>query len=237
MRLWGLFLMLGAALPAMDVQHYCWGFLNAHEERTEIPATQAQEIQKGHMAHMAAAGRLLAAGPLATPGGARGLLVYKCDNVAEAVEWTNLDPAVVNKRLRVEMYRWMTPGVWGEPLASKLKADPNYKYAMVRLPFAILMRTEKTADGRLPPDEVGKAHLAYSTKLVEEGKLRSFGPFEGTQDKLGVFVYAAMAVEDARKLAEDDPLVKGGWGLPVMHVWFVADEAVPRRQRSVSPKN
>lgn len=232
MRLLGLCLLLGVVSSAMDVHYYCWGFLNTHPERATIPDERAQEIQKGHLEHMgrmAAAGRLLAAGPLAEPGALRGLLVYNCDSVAQAEEWTNLDPAVVNKRLSVEMYRWMNNAVWGEPLATKLKADPKYKYAMVRLPFAILMRTEKTAGGVMPPEEVGKAHLAYSMQLVEQGKLRSFGPFQGSKDKLGVFVYAAMPQEDALKLAEGDPLVKGGWGKPVMHIWYVADEAVPRR--------
>lgn len=232
MKLWLLLTLLAAALPAMEVHYYCWGFLNAHPERAGISKEQAEEIQKGHLAHMermGAAGRLLAAGPLATSGGARGLLVYRCESVAQAEEWTSHDPAVVNKRLRVEMYRWMSNAVWGEPLASRLKSDPHYKYRMVQLPFAILMRTGKTAGGAMPSEEARKAHFAYSTKLVEEGKLRSFGPFEGSPDKLGVFVYAAIPVEEARKLAEEDPLVRDGWGKPVMHVWFVADEAVPKR--------
>jgi uncharacterized protein YciI len=225
------FLVLVPALSAAELHQYCWGFLNVHGERAEIPQERAMEIQKGHMAHMermADLGRLLAAGPIATPGGPRGLLVYRCDSAAQAGEWTGHDPAVVNKRLQVEMYRWTSPGIWGEPLASKRKADPNYKIEMVRLPLAILMRTEKTATD-LPPEPARKAHLAYAMKLVEDGKLRSFGPFEGSPDKLGVFVYAAMPPEEAAKLAEADPLAKDGWAKPVMHVWFVADEAVPRR--------
>jgi len=180
MRLLGLCLLLGVVSSAMDVHSYCWGFLNAHPEHATIPEERAREIQKGHSEHMgrmAAAERLLAAGPLAEPGVLRGLLVYNCESVAQAEEWTNLDPAVVNKRLRVEMYRWMNNARWGEPLATKLKADLNYKYAMVQLPFAVLMRAEKTAGGAMPPEEVTRAHLAYSLKLVEQGKLRSFGPF------------------------------------------------------------
>ncbi len=218
MKLLTLPLMVAATLPAADLHSYCWGFLNAHEERAEIPDAQAQEIQKGHLEHMermAAAGRLLAAGPLATPGGPRGLLVYKCDSAAQAEEWTKPDPAVVNKRLRVEMYRWTALGVWGEPLATQLKVDPKANYTMVRLPFAILMRTPKTSDGAMPPEAVRKSHFAYAMKLAAEGKLRSFGAFEGAPDKLGVFVFAAITQEEARKLAE-------------AHVWFVADEAVPR---------
>lgn len=154
MTLLTLPLMVAATLPAADRHSYCWGFLNAHEERAEIPDAQAQEIQKGHLEHMermAAAGRLLAAGPLATPGGPRGLLVYKCDSAAQAEEWTKPDPAVVNKRLRVEMYRWTALGVWGEPLATQLKVDPKANYTMVRLPFAIL---------HAHPENLGRRHAA-----------------------------------------------------------------------------
>ncbi len=70
--------------------------------------------------------------------------------------------------------------------------------------------------------------------LIEEGKLRSFGFWADATDKLGVLVYAATPLDDARRVVEDDPLVKDGWGKPAMHVWYVVDEAVPRRKR-VSP--
>lgn len=96
-----LTLLLCPILPAAPGLHpYCWGFLNAHPERAEIPDAQAQEIQKGHIAHlnrMASEGNLLAAGPLATPGGARGILVFRCTSAAEP------DPAVLNKRLSIKM--------------------------------------------------------------------------------------------------------------------------------------
>lgn len=232
MKLPGWLLLCAGLMPAADLQSSCWGFLNAHEAREALPDERLKEIQRGHLEHMsrmAAAGRLLAAGPLATPGGPRGLVVYQCDSAAQAAEWASPDPAVVNKRLRVEMYRWKSFGRWGEPLAAKMKADPNYKYEMVQLPFAIVLRAEKTPPGTLPPREAREAHFAYSMKLIEEGKLRSFGSFEEATGKLGVLVYAAMPPDDARKLAEGDPLVKGGWAKPAMHIWYVADEAVPRR--------
>lgn len=232
MKLPGWLLLFAGLMPAADLQFSCWGFLNVHEAREALPQEKLQEIQRGHLEHMArmaAAGRLLAAGPLATPGGPRGLVVYQCDSAAQAVEWASPDSAVVHKRLRVEMYRWKSFGRWGEPLAAKMKADPSYQPKMVQLPFAIVLRTEKSADGALPPREAREAHVAYSLRLVEEGKLRSFGSFEEAPDKLGVLIYAAMPLDDARKLAENDPLVKVGWGKPAMHVWHVADEAVPRR--------
>lgn len=208
-------------LLAVELHPYCWGFLNAHPERAELPEARAQEIQKGHLGHMqqmAAAGHLLAAGPLVTPGGPRGIVVYRCESAAQAEEWTKPDPAVVNKRLSVEMYRWTSPGIWG-------RADPHAQFTMVRLPLGILMRTERTT---IPPDDVRQAHLTYSAKLIEQGKLRSFGAFEGSPDKLVVLVYGAISLEEARGLAAGDPLVNSGWGTPVMHLWLVADESVPR---------
>jgi uncharacterized protein YciI len=220
-----LFLLTGS-LGAAELQSYCWGFLNAHPERGELSKERAEEIQKGHLAHMgrmAEEGHLLAAGPLATPGGARGLLVYKCESVAQAEQWTQGDPAVVNKRLAIEMYRWMSSGVFGEPLASKLKQDPKYKYTMVKLPFAVLMRTATP-----PSPDVRKRHFEHAMRLVAQGKLRAFGPFESSPDKLGVFIYGAIDIEEARQLAQSDPLVAGGFATAAMHIWFVADEAVPR---------
>ncbi|MEZ5399619.1 MAG: YciI family protein [Bryobacteraceae bacterium] len=214
-------MLLAALLP------YCFGFLNAYPDRASIPDAEAQEIQKGHRAHMgrmAKAGHLLASGPLFTEGGPRGLLVYRCDSVAQAEEWTKIDPAVINKRLKIEMYRWQATGVWGEPYATKAKADPDYKYEMVQLPFTILMKTARGA----APQSVVDAQRTYMEHLMKTGKVRSFGEFEGSADKLGLVVFAAMSLEQARATAEAGPLARGGWATVVAHEWYVADETVPR---------
>ncbi|MCW5962488.1 MAG: hypothetical protein KIT83_00510 [Bryobacterales bacterium] len=225
-----LLLWMSCCLHAMEFHPYCWGFLNAHPDRAEMPQAEVMEIQKGHLAHMermSSMGRLMAAGPLATPGGARGLLVYQCESVKQAEEWTALDPAVVNKRLVVEIYRWKATGLWGEPLTTQRKTNPDAKYQMVQLPFAVVERLDARPAGDPIPQALVAEHTAYASELSAQGKLRSFGLFEGAPDKLGIFVYAAMDLEEARKLAEADPLVKSGWGKAVMHVWFVADETVP----------
>lgn len=230
MMRWWLLALFSVWLPAADLHSYCWGFLNAHPERSEIPQAEAQEIQKEHLAHMnrmAAMGRLLAAGPLATPGGARGLLVYRCNSVDEAVDWTKADPAVVNKRLAVEMYFWNATGLWGEPLASRRKADPNAKFEMVQLPFAVIEKSPAFQSKDRLPDDVRTAHLAYADQQMAEGRLRSYGLFTGARDKWGVFVYPAMDMEAAARLAAEDPIVKNGWGRVIMHRWYVADETVP----------
>jgi uncharacterized protein YciI len=220
------------ALPALAVEthRYCWGFLNAHPERGEMPEARIQEIQKGHIAHLnrlASEGHLLAAGPLATPGGARGIVVFRCQSAAEAAARAETDPAVVNKRLAIEMYNWRATGVWGEPLASKMKADPGYKYEMVQLPFAALTATRKAEEAGRIPAEALEQHLKYSTTLLEGGRLRSFGLFVNATGKLGILVYASMKPQEASELAAADPLVKDGWAATPVSMWYVATESVP----------
>jgi len=222
-----LLLALTANVRAVEWKHYCFGFLNAHPERVEMPQEKLMEIQKGHLAHMgkmAEAGKLLVAGPFMTQGGPRGVVIYNCSTVDEAMSYTKPDPAVVNKRLSMEFYKMHAPDGLGEPLASKMKADPQYKYEMTQLPLFILSRTENTAS---VPAAAGKAHYERSLKLVEEGKLRFFGRFEDAPEKLGVYVFAKMPIEEAKALMDEDALVKGGFAKVLGLVWFVAGEALP----------
>ena len=227
------FLGMHIAAGAADWKHYCFGFLNSHPERKEIPASEAMEIQKGHLEHMgkmAAEGKLLVAGPFLTQGGPRGVVIYNCSSIEEAMSYTQPDPAVVNKRLSMEFYKMHAPEGMGEPLASKMKADPKYKYEMTRLPLFILHKTEKLKS-ESPSQETGQAHYQRSLKLVEEGKLRFFGRFEDTPEKLGIYVFSKMTLEEAQALMEEDPLVKSGFVRLQGLVWMVADEAVPGSQK------
>ena len=222
-----LFLALAVTAPAAEWKYYCFGFLNAHPQRAEMPQEKLMEIQKGHLAHMgtmAKQGKLLVAGPFMTEGGPRGVVIYNCSSVAEATSYTEPDPAVVNKRLTMEFYKMHAPEGLGEPLASMSKADPAYKYQMVQLPLFILSKTEKSE--RVPP-ATGQAHYQRSLKLMEEGKLRFFGRFEDAPEKLGVYVYSKMTLDEAKALMDEDPLVKGGFAKVQGLMWFVADESLP----------
>lgn len=229
-----LFLVLAAAAFA-HAEVYCFGFLNAHPERKQIPQEEGAKIQEGHMAHMgrmAKEGRLLVAGPMATQGGPRGLLVYRCKSLDEIRQWTELDPAVQNKRLTLEAYRWNGPEGMGEPLATQMKADPKTKMNMVQLPFIVLRRTEKwTGNG---PMEVLPEHGKAVMKLMQEGTIRAAGPFMGPDggmtDPLGIFVFSEMTLDAAKAIAERDPLVTAGYIRLEPHMWFVADEAVPKKR-------
>lgn len=205
-----------AAVSTAYGEGLCFGFLNAHPERKPIPDPEAQLIQKGHLAHMnrmAVAGHLISAGPFATPGGPRGVVVYRCESVAQATGWTSPDPAVQNKRLSIEMYRWAGPADFGEPLASQLKKDPDAKYQMVRLPLVIYRKTDRWKSAR--------------PALAHE-KLRAGGVFLDDQGQaLGVYVFSAMPLDEAKAIAESDPAVTSGEARTEAYIWFVADTSVP----------
>ncbi len=224
------------ALPAVRGEVYCFGFLNAHPERKEIPQDEAMAIQKAHLAHMekmGLEGRLLAAGPMATQGGPRGVVLYRCNSLAEAEAWTALDPAVSGKRLAAEFYLWRSREGFGEPLMTKIKSDPAMKYAMVQLPLILFKKTDKWVGQG--PMEILKEHGGAVTDLLKDGTLRAAGPFVDGKGRLGLvagavglYVFSAMPLEQAKAIAEKDPMVRGGYATVQAMAWYVADDAVPK---------
>jgi uncharacterized protein len=64
-----------------------------------------------HLAHpdsLAAAGKLIVAGPFQDGGEHRGLLIFDVETVEEALERERKDPAVRAGRLKMEAFYW-----WG----------------------------------------------------------------------------------------------------------------------------
>jgi len=219
--------VLLAALP-VRAETYCFGFLNAHPERAKIPADQASEIQKAHLAHMEALGtqgHLLAAGPMATQGGPRGVVIYRCQSIEQAVAWTGKDPAVVHKRLAVEMHLWEAPAGLGEPLASMIKANPAAKYTMVRLPMIVLRKSVKARAGI--PAAVMKAQAVHLEMLRAKGEIRLAGPVKDSPTLAAIAVLREMKLEEGAALFDAAPLVAQGYAKVEPHMWFVAGEAIP----------
>ena len=71
-------------------------------------------------------------------------------------------------------------------------------------------------------DKVQAAHLAYLGSLIEKGVILVNGPVKKNDDPkfLGMSIYT-VGVEEARKLAENDPGAKAGWFVPRVDTWLV----------------
>jgi uncharacterized protein YciI len=71
-------------------------------------------------------------------------------------------------------------------------------------------------------DALQRAHLGYLASLVEQGHVLVNGPLEGpTDDNLrGLSVYRT-SVEEARRLASEDPSVKAGRLVVEVFTWLM----------------
>jgi uncharacterized protein YciI len=100
---------LAAELGADDygMKQYVMAFLKSGPNRDQDPEA-AQEIQAGHMAHiasMAESGKLVLAGPFLDGGDIRGIFVFDA-TMEEAEALTAADPAVQSGRLVMELHSW-----------------------------------------------------------------------------------------------------------------------------------
>lgn len=88
--------------------------------------------------------------------------------------------------------------------------DGDTVYLMKKYYMCILLRGE-TPD--LPPEElmaIQKGHLQHLSKMADEGKICLAGPFEGDGEMRGIAVYSTTTMEEAVRLAEEDPAVQAG---------------------------
>ncbi|MBX9601575.1 MAG: hypothetical protein K2X35_11235 [Bryobacteraceae bacterium] len=216
-------LCLGQATP-----EYVFGFLRAHPERTNIPREQAMEIQKAHMAHldkMSADGILIGAGPLADSPDLRGVVIFKGIPVEQARAAAAKDPAVLGKRLLVDVFAWPGPPGLGDRVAAKRKEGPDAKWTMNRRALVVYWRTPAWPDTGAPANQkIMQEHVAFGDKLRSGGEVLFMAPLLGSKDFIGVAAFRGSDTAAALKAVADDPFVKNGWVKPQALVWFIADE-------------
>lgn len=90
------------------MKKYFLVLLKSGENRAQN-TEEAQQIQRGHMAHMdslAALGQLDIAGPMGDEGELRGIVVLRVPTMERAQACTDADPAIQSKRLIAEIHPW-----------------------------------------------------------------------------------------------------------------------------------
>jgi uncharacterized protein YciI len=91
---------------------YYLGLLVRGPKFSPEDSPERQKIQEGHMANiqrLADLGKLVAAGPFAEDLDLRGIFVFRTENMEEALQLTNTDPAVQAGRLAIRLYAWKLP--------------------------------------------------------------------------------------------------------------------------------
>ncbi len=71
-------------------------------------------------------------------------------------------------------------------------------------------------------------HIAEIEKMTASGKLLAAGPFTDPTDLRGLLLFRDCTVEQARAMAEEDPVVKEGQIRIEYHIW-----SAPQKLRSV----
>jgi uncharacterized protein YciI len=77
-------------------------------------------------------------------------------------------------------------------------------------------------------EEIQQAHLAHLRHLAESGKLLVAGPFDDQPDPRlrGLELFHVGSIEEARRLAEEDPAVKAGRLQAVVMTWYTEKGAL-----------
>ena len=91
------------------------------------------------------------------------------------------------------------------------------QYYMVFLKSGANRSQDSTEAARLQ-----KEHLAYLSRMAEEGYASLIGPFGGDGDIRGIAVYNTATLEEADSLARQDPMVKAGRLKVEVNPWWTA---------------
>ena len=102
--------------------------------------------------------------------------------------------------------------------SAQKKNEPQGKLKTYYL--ALLRKGQHRDQDSVTAAKIQKAHLANITRLYNEGKLDLAGPFLDDGDLQGIFVFNVGSMEEAKKLADNDPAVKAGRLILELHPWM-----------------
>lgn len=109
------------------------------------------------------------------------------------------------------------PAEYDEALAARLGAD---ELGMRQYVLVILKTGPNPVPAGPERDEMFRGHFANMKRLSDEGKLALAGPLDGVDGWRGLFVFAVADIEEARKLAETDPVIVKGEMVAEYHRYY-----------------
>jgi uncharacterized protein YciI len=176
-------------------QQFMFIFLNAKNDKAELPKEQVDKIMEGHMANinrLAKEGKLMAAGPFEGGG---GLFIFRSSSTKEVEEWLSTDPGVQAKRWNIEILPY-TPRT-----GSVCSVKEPYEMTMYNF---VRYEINVSKDTFSDQPEAIKEHDQYLKKLVSGNNdvitEAVFGTNEG-----GILV---MKGELNKQLIDQDPSVQ-----------------------------
>lgn len=96
----------------------------------------------------------------------------------------------------------------------------NNTFHMKSYVLCLLKSGSETSQDSLQKAELMKGHLAHFAQLAEEGKKAMVGPIDGDSDLRGIIVFDVATIEEARKLEEQDPMIKANRLTMELYTWW-----------------
>ena len=120
-------------------------------------------------------------------------------------------------------------------LAKRLGADERGMRAYV----VVILKTGPTpVTDEAKRKQMFAGHFANIGRLAKEGKLATAGPFGKNDDGWrGLYIFAVATVEEARALAETDPVIVQGEMVAEYHPWYgpAAAMLLPELHETLTP--
>lgn len=193
--------------PPIQLESYWFVYFVRGTNKEPMEEAAGKRAMEGHLANLtrlAEEGKALAAGPFAGTQERRGIVLLKGElfktKEEVAKEFMN-DPYVKDSRLTVEIRPWATT----RGSVKKWKTPEEMKSYV----FVIF---ERGSDRTEISDEEGERlqaeHMRHIFSMKESGGLGIAGPFRDDGDMRGILIFQHNDVEKAKKLVEQDPLVK-----------------------------
>jgi uncharacterized protein len=110
-------------------------------------------------------------------------------------------------------------------LASPTTARADESMPNMEKYYVVLLKRAPNAPRLEGPalEELQKKHLGHLRGMYEAGKMAIAGPFDEQRDETmrGMCLYRVATIDEARKLAEQDPMVKAGRLQVEVLAWWV----------------
>jgi uncharacterized protein YciI len=191
-------------------------FLNKGPNYDAVSArADAQKLQQDHLAGLVALNTKrvnLLFGPLLDDGPLRGILVMDVPNAEAAAKALADDPFVKAGAMTVTVRPWFGPKDFFNP-----PADGQQPESLI---LGFLVRGSSTSQPAAAAADIQKGHLAYMSRLHEQGKLLVAGPFMDDAPIRGIVIYRVATIDHAKALAAEDPAVKAGRLVIDAHPWM-----------------
>jgi len=204
--------------PQPTTAQYFFVLLKRPANPPQLSKDAGEKLQEEHMASIRklhAEHKLLVAGPFTDDTSLRGIFVLHAASLQQAQDWANSDPAVQAGRLVAEVH-----GPWQIVDPSAIHDPDAGTQEMQRYTLVLVMNGDQWN-----PDAPGfadalKPHGAYLHDMMGQGKIALVGRFSFSDPDLrGVVIYR-VALEEAKKFADDDPAVKAGLLRAEAHPWI-----------------